>query len=347
MANIYDLVTAPILAKEWDEKVRERQPFYGESIFPAVKQLSNEFDIIKGGVQTPKVLNLSTYDAKAIPVEREGFEKIHTEIPFFKNFKAVQEKERREIQNVSASAGKEQILSILLNNVYNDQFNLINMAHSTLEYMRMMALTEGAISFSNNGTAVAIDYGLASTQKKTLTSTAKWDATATADPISDIISWQEQIATKTGVTPNTILMNTATFAKMRKCDAIKNAVYVFGNGKVTPSAGAVKQLILDETGCTLIIYDKGVTTGSTFTKFVEDGKVVLYDGNNVGKTVFSVTPEESDLMNGADASVAVVDTGITITTTKETDPVNVKTKVSMVALPSLEGADYIIQAKVF
>ena len=47
------------------------------------------------------------------------------------------------------------------------------------------------------------------------------------------------------------------------------------------------------------------------------------------------------------SAVSVVDTGITITTTKETDPVNVKTKVSMVALPSLEGADYIIQAKVY
>ena len=62
---------------------------------------------------------------------------------------------------------------------------------------------------------------------------------------------------------------------------------------------------------------------------------------------FAVTPEESDLMTGTDAVVAVVDGGITITTTKETDPVNVKTKVSMAAMPSLEGADYIIQAQVY
>ena len=61
----------------------------------------------------------------------------------------------------------------------------------------------------------------------------------------------------------------------------------------------------------------------------------------------SVTPEESDLMTGTDAEVAVVDTGITITTSKEKDPVNVKTKVSMAAMPSLEGADYIVQAKVY
>ena len=347
MANIYDLVTAPILATEWNEKVRERVPFLGESLFPARKQLSTELDTIKGGVQTPKLLNLSAYDVKAIPVEREGFEKIHHEIPFFKNFKSVQEKERRDIQNVSASAGSEKILAILLGNVYNDMFNLINMAHSTLEYMRMKALVEGAISFANNGVSVALDYGLASNQKKTLSSTSKWDAPTTADPISDIISWQEQIANTTGVKPNTVLMNTATFAQMRKADAVKNAVYVFGNGKVTPNATAAKQLIKDETGCDLIIYDKGITLNDTFTKFVPDGKVVLFDRSNVGYTNFSVTPEESDLMTGSAATVSVVDTGITITTTKETDPVNVKTKVSMVALPSLEGADYIIQAKVY
>lgn len=347
MANIYELVTAPILATEWNEKVRERTPFLGESLFPARKQLSTELDTIKGGVQTPKLLNLSAYDAKAIPVEREGFEKIHHEIPFFKNFKSIQEKERRDIQNVAASAGAEQVLAILLGNVYNDMFNLVNMAHSTLEYMRMKALVEGAISFANNGVSVALDYGLAENQKKTLSGTSKWDATTTADPIADIISWQEQIATETGVTPNTVLMNTATFATMRKTDAIKNAVYVFGNGKVIPSAAAVKQFVKDETGCDLIVYDKGITLNGTFTKFVEDGKVVLFDRNNVGYTNFAVTPEESDLINGTDAVVSVVDTGITITTTKETDPVNVKTKVSMVALPSLEGANYIIQAKVY
>ena len=346
MGNIYDVVTAPILATKWNERLRERTPFLGEALFANTKQLSTELSYLKGGVQKPKLLNLSAYDAKAIPVDREGFEKLSTEIPFYKNFKSVQEKERRDINNALAS-GNQAVANILLENVYNDAFNLINMAHSTLEYMRMKALTEGAINFSNNGVSVSFDYGLASEQKKTLTSTAKWDASATADPIADIVAWQEEIASKTGVTPNALLMNTATFAKVKKADAIKNAIYVLGNGTVVPSTARVKQYILDETGCTLYIYDKGVNINNSFVKFVEDGKVVLFDANNVGKMNFSVTPEESDLMTGTDAVVSVVDGGITITTTKETDPVNVKTKVSMAAMPSLEGADYIVQAKVY
>lgn len=346
MATIYDLVSAPILSKKWNERLRERTPFLGEALFANRKQLSTDLSYIKGGIQKPKLLNLSAYDAKAIPVDREGFEKLSTEIPFFKNFKSVQEKERRDLNNVIAS-GNQAIIDILTGNIYNDMLNLVNMAHSTLEYMRMKALTEGAINFSNNGVSVSFDYGLDASQKKTLTSTAKWDASATADPIADIIAWQEEIANKTGVTPNALLMNTATFAKMKKADSIKNAIYVFGNGTVTPNTARTKQYIQDETGCVVYIYDKGTNINKEFTKFVEDGKVVLFNQNEVGYTNFSVTPEESDLMTGADASVSVVDTGITITTSKEVDPVNVKTKVSMAALPSLEGADYIVQAKVY
>ena len=343
--TIYDLVTAEILETKWNERLRERTPFLGEALFTNTKQLSTDLSYIKGGVQKPKLLNLSAYDAKAIPVDREGFEKLSTEIPFFKNFKSIQEKERRDINNVIAS-GNQAVINVLTNNVYNDVLNLVNMAHSTLEYMRMKALTEGAINFSNNGVSVSFDYGLAVNQKKTLAGTAKWDTT-TADPIADITAWQEERAAETGITPNALLMNTATLAMIRKTDAIKNAIYVFGNGTVTPNATRTKQFILDETGCTVYIYDKGADINGVFTKFVEDGKVVLFDQNNVGRMNFSVTPEESDLMTGTDAQVSVVDMGITITTTKETDPVNVKTKVSMAALPSLEGADYIVQAKVY
>ena len=346
MANIYDVITAPILAAKWNERLRERTPFLGEALFTNTKQLSTELSYLKGGVQKPKLLNLSAYDAKAIPVDREGFDKLSTEIPFYKNFKSVQEKERREINNALAS-NNQAIADVLLENVYNDKFNLINMAHSTLEYMRMKALTEGAINFSNNGASVSFDYGLAADQKKTLSGTAKWDAAETADPIADIIAWQEERAAATGVTPNAILMDTLTLSKVKKAAAIKNAIYVFGDGKVVPSTAKVKEHILNETGCTLYVYDKGVNIGKNFVKFVEEGKVVLFDQNNVGKMNFTVTPEESDLMTGTDAVVAVVDGGITITTTKETDPVNVKTKVSMAAMPSLEGADYIVQVKVY
>ena len=69
--------------------------------------------------------------------------------------------------------------------------------------------------------------------------------------------------------------------------------------------------------------------------------MTLIPNGPLGNTVFGTTPEESDLFadNTVNADVEIVDNGIAVTTTKTTDPVNVQTKVSMVALPSFERLD--------
>ena len=60
----------------------------------------------------------------------------------------------------------------------------------------------------------------------------------------------------------------------------------------------------------------------------------------LGETHYGTTPEESDLMSGAtDAEVSLVNNSVAVTTSKQIDPVNVETKVSMVMLPSFEMAD--------
>ena len=69
--------------------------------------------------------------------------------------------------------------------------------------------------------------------------------------------------------------------------------------------------------------------------------MVLFPSGTLGKTWFGTTPEESDLMTGANASVSIVDTGVAITTMKHDDPVNVETKVTMICLPSFEQADQV------
>ena len=61
----------------------------------------------------------------------------------------------------------------------------------------------------------------------------------------------------------------------------------------------------------------------------------------MGTGWFGTTPEQSDLMSGSTANVSITDTGVAATTTKETDPVNVNTKVSMIYLPSFETANQV------
>ena len=345
MPTIFDLVTPKAIATEWNKNYKERTPFLGEMFFGTKKQLGLDIKYIKGAEGSVKPLMLSAFDAKAIPIDRKGFEEISQKMPFFKNSMNIDENDRQNL-NMVLNSGNQAYIDTIVNKVYNDELTLLERADITREIMRMQALTTGMVSFSNNGQSVAIDYKIPSENKVSLSS-GKWSETATADPISDIISWQDKIENATGVRPNKLLMNTNTFNRIKKCDSVKNAVYVFGQGKVTPTTNAVKEFILSETGCTTYIYNKGYTNASgTFTKFIADEIVVLLPDGYVGDTWFGTTPEESDLMTGSNAQVQIVDTGVAITTTKQTDPVNVMTKVSMICLPSLEKANQILIATV-
>ena len=99
---------------------------------------------------------------------------------------------------------------------------------------------------------------------------------------------------------------------------------------------------MTQLGVTAEIYNKSyVDEKGAKHKYIPDGTVVLLPGGSLGTTWFGTTPEESDLMTGSAANVAIVDMGVAITTMKRMDPVNVETKVSMISLPSFELADQI------
>lgn len=344
MPTIFDLVTPKVIATEWITKYNERTPFLGEMFFGTKKQMGLDMKYIKGANGSVKPLMLSAFDAKSIPLDREGFDEITQKMPFFKNSLNIDEEDRQAL-NMVINSGNQAYIDTILNRVFDDQLKLLEGADITREIMRMQALTTGMVTFSNNGSSVAIDYQIPSTNK--VTPTTNWSVSASADPISDITNWQDQIENATGVRPTVLLMNTNTFNRIKKCDSIKNAIYVFGQGKVTPTTNSVKNFILAETGCTTYIYNKGYTNaGGTFTKFISDEIVVLMPDTYVGDMHFGTTPEESDLLNSSQAQVQIVDTGVAITTTKETDPVNVRTKVSMICLPSLEKANQILIATV-
>ena len=70
-----------------------------------------------------------------------------------------------------------------------------------------------------------------------------------------------------------------------------------------------------------------------------DDVVVLLPSGNLGNTYYGTTPEESDLMTGTDATVAIVNGGTAITTYKEPHPVQVVTVVSCALIPSFEAID--------
>ena len=341
MATIFDVVTAPALAAYYLGNPMENPPYLLGAFFPNRKQLGTDLSYIKGAKGAVKPLSLSGYDAKAIPIDREGFEKLMTEIPFFKNMMLINEKQRKELLNFMA-ANNEAAIQMVVNNIFNDQARLVDNAMLTLEMMRAQAITTGKVTFSSNGQSITVDYGVPEDNFVD----ANWTVATSADPLNDILGWQDTVEASYGTRPRTLIMNSKTFGLIQKSDSIKDAIYVMGNGSVTPTRSRTADFISTEADVDIYIYNKGYMNGATFTKFIPDNTVVMLPNSTVGYMNFAPTPEETDLLTGSNANVSILGEGIAVTMTKETDPVSVMTKVSMCALPSLEGADGIIVADV-
>lgn len=346
MATVFELVSPKIIAAKYEETKLDRVPYLGEAFFSERKELGTELSYLEAKAPTVKLLNASSYDAKTIYLGREGVTLKTTEIPFFKNGMTVNEKMTIELNNLLAGAN-ENVIKQYVNRLFDDQMKLLEAAALRREQLRMMLMTTGKIAISDNGQVWEYDFGVPAANKVE----SDWETVATADPIADIISWQDQVETATGVRPSRLLMNRKTLSLFAQMSTVKNkfAFYALTNAATSLTNNQAQRIIEQETNTTIYVYDKGYTdpTTNTFKKFVPDLVVVLFPEGYIGEGVFGTTPEESMLINSMSAAeVGIADLGVAVTKWQEPDSVLTRTKASMSYLPVLNDANTIIIASV-
>ena len=335
--SIFDLIKAPELTSYWEEHIQDMPPYLGEELFPADKKLGLKLDWIKGANGLPVVLKPSAFDVGAVPRARIGFDKLSTQMPFFKESTYVDEELRQEL-NMVLETGNQAYIDAVTRRVFADETHLLEGARARREEMRMMALTTGAIAITANGQAYNYDYGMPSDHKSEVA--VSW-STVTSDPIEDMRIAMDKIEDDTGIRPTRGICTRKTWGYLRKNEKIIKSIFVLSNGQVSAlSDSRLSQYLMDELGLELIVYGKRYKNDAgNATQFVPDDTVVLFPAGNLGTTWFGTTPEESDLMGGKVANVAITDVGVAVTTVEKADPVNVETKVTMICLPSFESAD--------
>lgn len=342
--TIYDLVKAPEIASYWEEMAEGQAPFLGETLFPPQKTLGLELSWLKGKGGLPIALKLSAFDVEAIPRARVGFEKVSADMPFFKESMLIDETLRQELNKVLAT-GNQEYIDLVINRIFDDQKTLLDAARVAREQMRMQLLTTGQISIASNGQAYDYDYGIDESQKATVSTS--W-SDPNADIIGDIRGWQDTIETSSGVRPTRAIVNRQTWGYMLKNVPIIKTIYALSDGTQYLSDARLRSYLSEELGIAITVYSKKFVDASGVpVSYVPDDTFVLIPDGNLGNTWFGTTPEESDLMgSNAVENVAIVDTGVAITTMKKADPVNVETKVTQICLPDFPVADQIFIADV-
>lgn len=337
MALIYDLVTAQNISGYWNTTLEDVDATLGERAFPASKQLGLKLAFIKGAAGLPVVLRASAFDTEATLRERMNVTLNEEEMPFFKEAMVVKEHDRQQL-NLIAQTGNKALTDTIINGIFDDTTRLLNGARARLEAMRFSVLATGKIGIISNGVARDIDYGVADTNKGSV-ETAWSDPEAT--PLEDIAKAVDALA-ETGGKAEVLILNSKTLAEIKKAKSTILAIKPLAPTGAGVTTREVTDYLESEFGIGVAVENGTYKDDDGKTKkFYPDGHVTLAPNGALGKTVFGTTPEESDLMGGNtdNAKVAIVEDGIAVTTIKHADPVNVETKVSMIALPSFERLD--------
>ena len=336
-----DYITSKAQALYWNEIIsaKSEKPFLGDELFPTRKKLGLNLEWIKGANQQAVALHLSAFDAKVLKRNRIGFKTMSAKMPFFKDSLDIDEELRQQLLMLSES--NVAFAQELIRRIFDDNMTLIKSAAVTREMLRMQLLTTGTIAVANNGQEYLYDYGMAAWQKRD--AETAWTNPA-ADIAGDIIAAQDEAIEKTGVKPTRMIMRTSVFRNLMKNNYIKNYLYVLANGAVNANEADVRRYFSEQFGITSIaLYDKTyVDVDGTSRFFLPDDLAILVPEGNIGYTWMGTTPEEADLLGTKQADVSIVDTGVAVTVTRETDPVRVVTKVSEIVLPSAENIDKVV-----
>lgn len=359
MPGLFEIFDANAMAAYWtDIDLHMQDPYILSEWFPENKQTGLTLAWIKGKNQLPVALQPSAFDTKATLRDRVGVSEMSTEMPFFREAARIGEKERQDIELLLARGIK--FAEPTIQRVYDDIGRLVEGARVQPERMRASLLTTGKILVSATeatGRTAQYEYDFdssgewASENNAELLTTDRWLAANadTAKPVDDLWEGSEALRLVSGTIATTALMNTATLRGMLASNQMRKAMNPIGWQNVITSRAEMVRFLEVETGLTIRLYDKQfVDEQGTTNKFIPDGYVVLLPASSVGETWYGTTPEEFDLMTGAtEASVALMGTGIAVTTIKEAHPVNVKTIVSEIVLPSFELMDRVYVLKVF
>lgn len=352
--NLREFFTPQTIAANWTEVQSNRIPYLGEMLFPARKKAGLDLKWLKGSKGLPISLMPSAFDAKATFRDRIGFQKLETEMPFFREGFKIKERDRQELLRIQDS--NDPYADEIIARVYDDANALIEGANVVPERMIMQLLfpINGAagISIKANGVDYTYNYDPDQSWKTNnytaLTTTDLWTAPTTADPLKAIKMVKDTIRSKTGTEIVHAIMNTNTFNLLAATDAIKNR-YLTVNGRTLSylTDAEVKAVISGTVGVDIVIYDKMYRDEDKVAKaFVPDGYVCFIPDGSIGGTWYGTTPEEADLQGSGKADVSIVNTGVAITRIVEEHPVNINTFASEIVLPSFERMDEVAVMKV-
>lgn len=339
-----DIVSTKALKISHSEVASNKIPYLGEGLFPAIKKMGIDLKQIRTAKGLPVSLNPSAYDTVSAIRSRKGFKVDETEMAYFKESMLVKERDKIELLRVQ-DANDPYALEAY-KSIFNDAETLIESADVVAERMRMQLLASDgghpSISLAGDGATYTYNYDpngeYATNNYRALTGTSKWTDTDNSDPIADVKKAKKAISRKYGANADVLIINDTTMDLLVANKKVRSYILAQNvTGTVNVDEDAVIDVFKRVAKVTIVDYDKAFTAEDGNAKtFYPNCFATLVPNGSVGNTYYGTTPEEIEMLNGAEVDTQIFDNKITVTVTHTTDPAQTKTTVSETLLPSFE-----------
>lgn len=352
--KIIDVYSAKAVALVQTEVASNRKRYIGEGLFPAKKKMGLDLKWIKTSKGLPVSLSPSNFDAVSTLRSREGFKMTETEMAFFRESRIVKETDEQEMLRVQEST--DPYVQEILSRVFDDVNDLVEGAMVVPErmIMQLLAPSDGSpkISIQADGVTYAYNYDPNNDYKtnnfaELSGETDKWSDVENSDPLEDVSNGLDSVEAKTGERPSVMIVSRQTMNYLKKNKKIKSAILAQNvTANIFMDDARVNELFSSELGVNIIVYAKQYKNeDGVVSKFYPDGFATLIPEGALGNTWYGTTPEERTLMGSKEADVSIVNTGVAVAVTVSNDPVQTKTTVSEIVLPSYERMDstYVIK----
>lgn len=346
--NIRDAYSAKAIALVHTEAGSNKQPYLGAGLFPSKKKMGLDLKWVRTSKGLPVSLKPSQFDTRSTIRSRSGFKMEKTQMAFFRESMLIEESDEQEILRVEDST--DPYAKDVLSKIYDDANTLVDGANVVPERMIMQLLNpvngHPKISIEADGNTYEYDYDpngtyAANNYLELSASTDKWSDIENSDPMKDVETASDKVEQLTGATPEFMIVSKTTMNYIKQNKKVRSAILaqnVTANVLITDAR--VKELFKDELGIKILVYKKQYKKeDGTTDKFFADGFATLIPSGSLGNTWYGTTPEERTLIGSNEADVTIVDTGVAIAVTTTSDPVNTKTTVSEIVLPSYERMD--------
>lgn len=346
--RLTEVFNAKAIADNYTEAASNAQPYLGQGFFPSHKKRGLDLKWIKGHKGLPVSLMPSNFDAKSTFRDRVGIELAETRMAYFKESMLIKEEDRQEI--LRAQEPNDPYVATVIERIFDDKRALVEGADVVPERMRMQLLApiDGnmGIEVSANGVNYTYNFDPDGQWKKDHymnieSAEDMWNAPETCDPLADIENALDSQQAASGNRPEILLMSKATFKLLKNSKRVQSGVLAQNvTANIFYSDKLVQNFVEEALNVKIVIYTKLYKDENDDTHaFYPDNIIMMLPNGDLGKTWYGSTPDEVDFAGSGEGSFALVNTGVAVSTTTTHDPVNVKTTVSEIVLPSFERMD--------